>query len=342
MNGVQVTMEESSKAKSREEPSAALDSATELPKDRGPASQPDRLTQIESLGRGEGLVLPDLPMSVYHNPETGLSKTGMSKIDKVSPYEYKWSSEQKSEPSKAFLVGTLFHTLFLEPHKFDAEYAVFDGEGRRGTKAWKAFEDANKGKILLKKEELAEAEKMRDDALKNTLTKDIYKAKGEAEASYFCRESEHGVLLKCRPDKFIPEKSWVVDVKTTKNPFPFEKNGFKKEAYIYGYYLSASLTLRVMELVLGVRPSEYFYLAVSNAAPYRSFLYRATEEEIMLGDAIVDKTLPVYAKALRTGVWSDFPDVIYDCGLPEWADGYDEIMAKMDLSFDDFRSKYAG
>lgn len=305
-------------------------------------SADDVSARLAELKPGAGIVISDLPMTSYHSSKTGASKSGLHTIYKKTPFEYKWLQDNPKTPSSSLTLGTLFHTLFLEPEKFDAEYAVFDGESRRGTKAWKAFEDANKGKILLKKEELAEAEKMRDDALKNTLTKDIYKAKGEAEASYFCRESEHGVLLKCRPDKFIPEKSWVVDVKTTKNPFPFEKNGFKKEAYIYGYYLSASLTLRVMELVLGVRPSEYFYLAVSNAAPYRSFLYRATEEEIMLGDAIVDKTLPVYAKALRTGVWSDFPDVIYDCGLPEWADGYDEIMAKMDLSFEDFRSKYAG
>lgn len=303
-------------------------------------SQADIFSLLNSLKSGTGVVIPDLPMASYHSSKTGVSKSGLHTLYKATPYEYKWRQDNPKQPSASLSLGTLFHTLFLEPEKFYDEYAVWKGKTRRG-KAWDDFKELHQDKTIITAGELDQANDMLEAALESKLVKRVFDLPGEAEYSYFGRDPDTGVILKCRPDKYLPKLRWVIDVKTAANPLPEGYERFQKDAYKYGYYVSAALTLRVMGLVLGVRPAGYYYLVVANTAPYRAFLYRATDEEIALGDAVLAKTLPAYAKALETGVWEDYEDRIYDCGLPSYAPEPIEIVPPEEMTLEQFRSAYA-
>lgn len=300
----------------------------------------DVSARLNKLKPGAGIVIPDLPMSHYHSSKTGVSKTGLHVIHKSTPFEYRWRQDNPKPPSPALSLGTLFHTLFLEPHKFDDEYAIWDGKARRG-KAWEEFKDIHHGKTIVTASEHKQAEEMLLASLNSRLVKRVRDLPGQAEYSYFARHPDTGAILKCRPDKYLPQQRWVIDVKTAANPLPDGYDCFQKDAYKYGYYLSAALTLLVMEMVLGVRPAGYFYLVVANAAPYRAFLYRATDDEIALGDAVLAKALPKYAEALKTKNWPDYEDRIYDCGLPSYAPEPIEIVPPEEMTLEQFRSAYA-
>lgn len=301
-------------------------------------SADDVSARLAELKPGAGIVIPDLPMTSYHSSKTGASKSGLHTIYKKTPFEYKWLQDNPKAPSSSLTLGTLFHSLFLEPEKFETEYAVWTGKTRRG-KAWEEFEAIHQDKTIVTASEHKQAQEMLQAALKSKLVKRVFDLPGEAEYSHFCRDADTGVVLKCRPDKYLPRLRWVIDVKTAANPLPVGYECFQKDAYKFGYYVSAALSLRVMESTLGVRPAGYYYLVVANASPYRAFLYRATDEEIALGDAVLAKTLPEYAKSLDTGVWTDYEDKIYDCGLPPYAKSPEDLVELEDISFEDFRSR---
>lgn len=298
--------------------------------------------KILRLKSNQGSIKKSLPMSVYHLHFLGLSKSGIHTIYKNTLFEYFFKTylKKKNKKSKSLDIGTLFHLLFCEAHKFDDEYAVW--EGRRQGKIWENFQQENTDRIIITKSELNQANEMLRASLTKKLSKAIYDQKGEVEYSYFYREPKHDVLLKCRPDKFIPSLGWVIDIKTSKNNLPLSYKGFQYEAYIYGYYVSAALTLMIMEKVLGKRPEAYFYLAVSNVEPYRSFLYKATEEEIQLGNSVIEKVLPEFKKALDSDVWPDYEDKIYECGLPGFVENVKNEINIDHLTQDDFRSAVNG
>lgn len=299
----------------------------------------ENLGKIQSLEKGKGLKVDDLPMAFYHLPDTGLSKSGIAQIHKGSLYDYHWWSKRTKKPTLAMELGTLFHSLILEPEAFKSEYAIW--RGSKNSNAWMIFKEENVGKTIVSEKQLQTACLMKTNCQKNGIARRLESEKGEVECSYFYREPVHDVLLKARPDKYLPESNIVVDVKTSSTVEPRDRGGFQAKAYDLMYYVSAYLTLHLMEKVNGRKPEEYLYLAVSNKEPYRSIVYRATNEELELGKYVIEKTLPLFAEAIQTGTWSDYEERIYDCGLPKWADDIDTINGRRELSFEQFTAIYS-
>ncbi|EMZ4243486.1 PD-(D/E)XK nuclease-like domain-containing protein [Salmonella enterica] len=87
-----------------------------------PAPQPEWPTYFE-YGRYEGL-----PNCAYHAAD-GISSTMLkdARISLMYFYARYIAGTIKRETSDAFTMGSLVHSLILEPAKFDEEYAVFPG-----------------------------------------------------------------------------------------------------------------------------------------------------------------------------------------------------------------------
>ncbi|EJZ7017290.1 PD-(D/E)XK nuclease-like domain-containing protein, partial [Salmonella enterica] len=87
-----------------------------------PAPQPEWPTYFE-YGRYEGL-----PNCAYHAAD-GISSTMLkdARISLMYFYGRYIAGTIKRETSDAFTMGSLVHSLILEPAKFDEEYAVFPG-----------------------------------------------------------------------------------------------------------------------------------------------------------------------------------------------------------------------
>ena len=47
---------------------------------------------------------------------------------KVEFYNYKYNKQEDKESKSHFDLGTLIHTMLLEPHEIDNKFVVYDGE----------------------------------------------------------------------------------------------------------------------------------------------------------------------------------------------------------------------
>lgn len=65
-------------------------------------------------------VIENLSNDEYHSNRDYLSASTLKQL-LANPYEYLNPIERKKD---AYVVGSAFHTLTLEPHKFDSEFAV--------------------------------------------------------------------------------------------------------------------------------------------------------------------------------------------------------------------------
>jgi len=52
------------------------------------------------------------------------------KLYHKSPLHFKWNQDNKKDSTEAQKLGTLVHTLVLEPHNMDSEYAILDVDKR--------------------------------------------------------------------------------------------------------------------------------------------------------------------------------------------------------------------
>lgn len=237
---------------------------------------------------------PDVDNSVYHGDREYVSSSGLKLLFK-NPREYHRQyvlGDRTNAPSGAALdFGSYIHSLILEPHKTNSEFAIFSGYSRRGAE-WDAFRIENADKIILltpykvKGEEIMkryrEATIMIDHPEKGTqvVTIPSFFEGGEAEATYTAEID--GVKVKVRTDY---HKEWdtfgsINDVKTTSES-SLSKDNITKICARLSYDISAALYVDVLEIVTG-KPHNFFFLFVSSET-FEIALVKASKQMIENG-----------------------------------------------------------
>ncbi|AUR91049.1 TMhelix containing protein [Vibrio phage 1.154.O._10N.222.52.B12] len=240
--------------------------------------------KLDALELGERLVKEDLPNDVYHACN-GISSTKLKvAMSSLMKFDAKYVSKTIPEQDKTdyFDLGKLFHTMTLEPHLVDVEY-FREPEGLKApTKpqrdkynAWLELGKPSKkdnakayptdlmidvcekedqmisdaaGRCIVSNENWLKAEAMakavRDDADSGRLVK---APNLRCETSYFKRDEDTGLIIKCRPDAELG--AIVADLKSISlRSEPDEENLINKlrwEVIQRGYHVSAAMYLEI-------------------------------------------------------------------------------------------------
>jgi len=270
----------------------------------------------------------DLANSEYHGGE-GINK-GLLDVVARSPLHAKsvldTANDNTREPTPAMVIGTAFHTLLLEPHRFADEYVTAPKVDRRtkaGKEEWAAFQEANAGKVALDDDQheqlLAMAHAVRQHPAANAL---LAGCEGSAEASVYATDPVTGELLRCRPDWWRKD-GVIVDVKTTEDA---SQEGFAKSLANYRYHVQAPWYLDTMQLSHDAghfpegweRPKAFVFLAVEKRAPYAVATYVLDAESIEIGRQQMRANLDTLAECKRTGIWPGYGNTLQQIGVPAW------------------------
>jgi hypothetical protein len=203
-----------------------------------------------------------------------------------SPKLYKHRLDtDKDEPTAAMTLGRATHLAVFEPDRLPLECAVWTEGDRRGN-AWKAFKEANEGRIILKADEYDDVIKMRDAVRANP---DVipYLASGTAEHALMWTDDETSMDCKARLD-FLnlthADGPVIVDLKTSNS---IETRRFSSVAARLGYHLQAAHYLRGLKAAHALPFARFVIIAVESSAPYDSVVYeyetgdlRAATEEL--------------------------------------------------------------
>lgn len=283
------------------------------------------------------LQISDDQNEVYHGKKDYISASGL-KLLKVSPAHFK---ETKVEEADAMKIGSAYHTLILEPEKFEKEYFVFDdrgiieilvGEGSkkpRSTNQYKEWEEKQysmaDGKTMLSLEDYETIKAMKDVLFKHYYAKSLL-TNGIAEQSmYFSVTTEYDQLInvKIRPDYIKEKKRIIVDLKTTSDA---SVDGFQKNAASYDYQIQAALYADLVEKSKKDNiPWTFIFIAQEKKAPYAFNLFEASPQFIAHGRYEYEMLLLLYKHCLDTGkwngyqVWCENKFGINELNLPPWA-----------------------
>lgn len=232
---------------------------------------------------------------------------------------------EKSPPTKEMQLGTLLHTMLLEPHKVAIEYAVgekFDRRTKQGKADAEAFEQANFGKIIVDKDDFHHATHMSQSLQSHPWLSDIMATNYcQIENSVFFADEATGVNVRVRPDLHIAPcakfpNGLIIDVKTTDDARP---SAFSRTCGNYRYDLSASmyrLGLQAYYRTAGL--ADFYFAVVERNAPYNCLIFKASDDMLMIGETAYRDALAQIAECLSLGEWDGYSTDVNEIDLPKY------------------------
>lgn len=266
------------------------------------------------------LVRADIPPGIYENIPNeayhsgpGISKSGLWKIHTSTPSHYKF--EVRKEKAH-FDFGEAAHLAILQPNEF--ETTVYRGpDDRRGNK-WKDAQEFCdiEGKLLLTSGDFDAVLAIRDavhaDAWINSI---VTGGERQIEASGYWTDEETGVLCRCRPDLYRRDLGVIIDVKSTASAAPAD---FAKSVVNYGYHAQEAFYTDGWR-ALGNTVDAFVFIAWEKESPYAKAVYELPPSIVEEGRAIIRKSLPVFDRCQKTGIWPGYADGVQELQFPRWA-----------------------
>lgn len=287
--------------------------------------------ELKQMPMGEYLALP------------GYSRSMLDDLRRSPAYFHgrHITGEYPNEASVAMDVGTAFHSLMespfdVTPENFDKlgvfipiPADVLSSNGARMGKAWKEFEAANPGKVLLKADEYAPLPKMIASVLRRKRAAALLAAKqginAVVEGVITWTDQLSGLPCKARTDLMVEDTGlqWVVDFKTCRSA---ELSEFANSCERYGYHRQHAWYADGTRELIGDVPIAVIFVIVEKEPPYTCRLVELEPDWVERGRRENRAMLSDLAERLETGDW-DVPgggDVVQieEPRWARWADSY--------------------
>jgi exodeoxyribonuclease VIII len=227
---------------------------------------------------------------------------------------------QNPPTSEAMALGTLLHSMVLEPEVVAVAMPECDRRTKEGKAIWNAAaaDAAAAGKMFVKKDVFECAGAMCDACVKHPAFETLFGGKGHNELSIFWTDAETDLKCKARADRVVevPGFGFVcVDIKTTTDASPV---AFARAVNRFSYHIQAAWYLDALALA-GIACERFVILAVESSAPHCVAAYALDDDAMEQGRRDVSRLKREYAKCAATGIWPSYSPKIESLSLPKYA-----------------------
>ena len=228
-----------------------------------------------------------------------------------------------SPPTEALLIGTAVHTRVLQPHLFDnqvAEAPKCDRRTKDGKAIWAEFVEGNEGKLVLKKEQMAQVKAMSVAVESHPAAHFIIQSEGPFEGSLVhALNIPFGVdtlQLRCksRIDHYDRQLETIVDLKTTEDA---SQGAFERSMVKWGYHNQAGFYTSLMNAA-GLPARHFVFIVVEKSPPYAVAVYKLMQDDIEHGFADLLKPMETMARCFRADEWPAYSPEVTEIALPDW------------------------
>ena len=215
---------------------------------------------------------------------------GSTDIKTLLENPYLFKNGVRKEPTDNLILGSVIHTLILEPQKLESEYIIMPELNLRtnADKAVKAELEAEAkatNKTLVKSEIFNQAEAVAKSFLESSLSS-FLRGEVKAETSFFGEID--GVKVKARPDLILPQQQIIIDFKTTSQVGGGSADGFAKMAANFSYYIQASLYLEITKY------KQFYFIVLETAEPFMVGCYKLDSEALEFGKSEIRRAIEIY------------------------------------------------
>lgn len=261
------------------------------------------------------MIIRDLPVAEYFaRPEISNSFLGLVRKAPALAKAYLDGTYQRDE-TPSMRLGTLVHTLVLEPEAFGLRYAVApecDRRTKAGKEEFERFTAEAASREIIPREMHEQAAAMAAAIRSHNMARALL-AVGESEVSVF--SDLDGTPCKSRID-FIRDGGILVDLKTTSDASP---DAFARSCANFGYHRQAAM-YRDIARTAGIAHEDFVFVCVEQKPPYLVACYQLDAEAEEQGRREYRHALAIWRQCLDSG---DYPgianELITSISLPRWA-----------------------
>lgn len=261
-------------------------------------------------------MIKQMSIKEYHGAD-GLSKSMMDYLKK-SPAHLHYEMQLDEEKSNDnFIMGSLLHTLLLEPNKFDENYIIMPAIDRRtkqGKEMYEEFLENCGERQIISQEQYDLANIWADRILQHPKAKEYFPKKSINEVSIFWTDKKTGELCKARPDKIILEDDCIVDLKTAVSA---QQDDFQRKAFDLGYHRQAYWFAEAYKQEYGRELKDFIFITVEKTPPYNVVVYVASEFFIEIGGIECRELLNKYHECKQLGNWYGYDGMQQDIQMLE-------------------------
>lgn len=238
-----------------------------------------------------------------------------------SPAHLRWMDEN-GKTATALAIGEAFHSLVLEPQKFEEEFAVAPDVDRRtkeGKAMWQHFADLNIGRVVISNDDWNMIRGMADAVNRHSTASDLLGNRNDTELSMFWDRA--GIRCKARIDAISSSSKCIIDLKSTQDA---SRDAFARSIATYRYHLQAAWYIDAARRA-NFDVETIVFIAVEKAQPHGVACYTLEADAIDQGRIEADKALLMLANSELNGVWPGYTTGIESLSLPRWAIQKEEI-----------------
>jgi len=218
-----------------------------------------------------------------------------------------------TENTAATTFGIAVHARILEPERYTTIVGVLPEGLNLRTKDGRAQRDAlyQSHEVVITKAVADEVEAAARSVFNHKAASVLVNAPGPVEQSVVVEDPVTGGLVKVRPDKLIPEKGVVVDVKTTRMT---SERAFKRQSFQLGYDRKLSLYLWAMnqlhDLGFAAPYTTGAILLVQNTAPYEPLVVVYKQRVLDAAAISWRRDLDRIVECAEANLWPGFTDTV--------------------------------
>lgn len=264
----------------------------------------------------------DMAAEDYH-ALPGASASQLRRLWQSTPAHLKASLEEPRDPTAAMLLGTLAHSVILEPDKPLPGIVIQPLEyepGKKWTyaaklcKEWRAAQEMA-GLLVLSADEYNGVFGMALAVAEHPDAAPLL-SKGQSELSLVTFDATNNVPVRARLD-FVPDAApFLVDLKTTNDAAP---RAFKRKATADGLHIQAALYLDLWNALTGEQRTGFRFIAVEQKPPHAVKVFDCSPEFIAQGREDYRRTLTIYGKCVAEDSWPAYPLGLEPLDLERWA-----------------------
>ena len=215
--------------------------------------------------------------------------------------------EPDAGKSPALLFGAALHCAVLEPDRFDAQYAVFDGDLRTkdAKERWVYLEEC--GKTIIRRAQYDELIPLAAAIRSHPTVQELWREGGVTE--HVVLWDHDGMPMKCRPDWWHPNRGVVLDIKTTTDA---SERAFSRACAAYGYHIQAH------HYLTGTDAERFIHIACEKEPPYAVAVYELDALSLAVGGEQWRRGIEVIREAQVSGRWTGYPEGVQQLSLPAW------------------------
>lgn len=257
----------------------------------------------------------------YHADKNSLSRTSIKDFYR-SPYYYYAMHLNINRPEKLatrdMLFGSAFHTLILEQHLFNDDYAIepekvlLKDVGRTLYEHYKSeCEELEKTKkIVLSRDEYNTLMQMREALARDSRIKELVDG-GEIEKSFFWKDEASEMIVKARPD--ILHQNMIVDLKTIADASPIS---FQRSMINGWYHVQGAMIRDAVRKLQGIDISNVINICVEKQYPFSIGIYIIDEGALDYGERLYKNVLLNMKSCIINNRFDDYEAQVI--GLPKW------------------------